>query len=94
MDDSTMQMVFVITWTVHERPSGIRQVHSDNFHCHEERACWHLECNVQRILYFDESKVYANTVNTLEGGERRIRDHRMSPSFILLTLLEFIMLHA
>ena len=42
IEDSTAQMVFTITWTVHVRPE-IRQVHSDSFHCYEDRACWRLE---------------------------------------------------
>jgi len=36
---SNVQMIFLITWTVHVRPPEIRQVHSDSFHCHEDRDC-------------------------------------------------------
>ena len=51
------------------------------------------KCDVQQVLYSVDSKAYCNTVFTLEGWERRTRDHRTSPPFIVFTLFEFIMLY-
>jgi hypothetical protein len=56
IDDSTVQMVFVITWTVLVRHPETRQVHSDSFHCHEDRACWRLEmrCTTDFVLHSEQ----------------------------------------
>jgi hypothetical protein len=72
IDESTVQVAFVITWTLHVRPPEIRQVHLDSFHCHENRACWRLEMRraTNFVLCWEQGVCqYCYHLSRMRGGQ-------------------------